>query len=35
MRHAENLKTVNTCEGTHGTRAQIFGRALARWQGFF
>lgn len=35
MRHAQNLETVNTYEGTHDVHALILGRALTGIQAFF
>ena len=35
MRHAANLETVNTCEGTHDVHALILGRAQTSIQAFF
>jgi glutaryl-CoA dehydrogenase len=35
MRHAANLETVNTYEGTHDIHALILGRALTGLQAFF
>jgi len=35
MRHAQNLETVNTYEGTHDVHALILGRALTGLQAFF
>ena len=35
MRHLMNLKTVNTCEGTHDVYAPILGRAQTGLQAFF
>lgn len=35
MRHAQNLETVNTYEGTHDVHALILGRAQTRIQAFF
>ena len=34
MRHAQNLETVNTYEGTHDVHALILGRAHHRHPGF-
>ena len=35
MRHAQNLETVNTYEGTHDIHALILGRAITGLQAFF
>ncbi|MEJ2036345.1 MAG: acyl-CoA dehydrogenase [Maritimibacter sp.] len=35
MRHAQNLETVNTYEGTHAVHALILGRAITDLQAFF
>ncbi|MEJ1991160.1 MAG: acyl-CoA dehydrogenase [Maritimibacter sp.] len=35
MRHAQNLETVNTYEGTHDVHALILGRAITDLQAFF
>ena len=35
MRHAANLVTVNTYEGTHDVHALILGRAITGLQAFF
>jgi glutaryl-CoA dehydrogenase len=35
MRHAQNLETVNTYEGTHDVHALILGRAQTGMQAFF
>ena len=35
MRHAANLETVNTYEGTHDVHALILGRAQTNLQAFF
>ena len=35
MRHAPNLETVNTYEGTHDIHALILGRAQTGLQAFF
>ena len=35
MRHAANLETVNTYEGTHDVHALILGRAQTNIQAFF
>ncbi|MFN8723046.1 MAG: acyl-CoA dehydrogenase [Rhodospirillales bacterium] len=35
MRHAQNLETVNTYEGTHDVHALILGRAVTGLQAFF
>ena len=35
MRHAQNLETVNTYEGTHDVHALILGRALTGIQSFY
>ncbi|OXS98992.1 glutaryl-CoA dehydrogenase, partial [Notoacmeibacter marinus] len=35
MRHAQNLETVNTYEGTHDVHALILGRAQTDIQAFF
>ena len=35
MRHAQNLETVNTYEGTHDVHALILGRAQTELQAFF
>ena len=35
MRHAANLETVNTYEGTHDVHALILGRAITGIQAFF
>jgi glutaryl-CoA dehydrogenase len=35
MRHAQNLETVNTYEGTHDVHALILGRAITGLQAFF
>ena len=35
IRHAVNLETVNTYEGTHDVHALILGRAITGWQAFF
>jgi glutaryl-CoA dehydrogenase len=35
MRHAQNLETVNTYEGTHDVHALILGRAITGIQAFF
>ena len=35
MRHAQNLETVNTYEGTHDIHALILGRAQTGIQAFF
>jgi glutaryl-CoA dehydrogenase len=35
MRHAQNLETVNTYEGTHDVHALILGRAITGVQAFF
>ncbi|EHK54793.1 acyl-CoA dehydrogenase [Allomesorhizobium alhagi] len=35
MRHAQNLETVNTYEGTHDVHALILGRAQTGFQAFF
>ena len=35
MRHAQNLETVNTYEGTHDVHALILGRAITDIQAFF
>ncbi|MEM6667275.1 MAG: acyl-CoA dehydrogenase family protein, partial [Pseudomonadota bacterium] len=35
MRHAQNLETVNTYEGTHDVHALILGRAQTGLQAFF
>jgi alkylation response protein AidB-like acyl-CoA dehydrogenase len=35
MRHAQNLETVNTYEGTHNVHALILGRAQTGLQAFF
>ncbi len=35
MRHAANLETVNTYEGTHDIHALILGRAQTGLQAFF
>jgi glutaryl-CoA dehydrogenase len=35
MRHAQNLETVNTYEGTHDVHALIIGRAITGLQAFF
>jgi glutaryl-CoA dehydrogenase len=35
MRHAANLETVNTYEGTHDVHALILGRAITGLQAFF
>ena len=35
MRHAQNLETVNTYEGTHDIHALILGRAQTGFQAFF
>ena len=35
MRHAQNLETVNTYEGTHDIHALILGRAMTGLQAFF
>ena len=35
MRHAANLETVNTYEGTHDVHALILGRAMTGLQAFF
>jgi glutaryl-CoA dehydrogenase len=35
MRHAQNLETVNTYEGTHDIHALILGRAITGIQAFF
>jgi glutaryl-CoA dehydrogenase len=35
MRHAANLETVNTYEGTHDVHALILGRAQTGLQAFF
>ena len=35
MRHAQNLETVNTYEGTHDIHALILGRAQTGLQAFF
>ena len=35
MRHAQNLETVNTYEGTHDVHALILGRAITGMQAFF
>ena len=32
MRHAANLETVNTYEGTHDVHAPIMGRAITEFQ---
>ena len=34
MRHAQNLETVNTYEGTHDIHALILGRAITGIQAF-
>jgi glutaryl-CoA dehydrogenase len=34
MRHAANLETVNTYEGTHDVHALILGRAITGIQAF-
>ena len=34
MRHAANLETVNTYEGTHDVHALILGRAITGLQAF-
>jgi glutaryl-CoA dehydrogenase len=34
MRHAQNLETVNTYEGTHDVHALILGRAITDLQAF-
>ena len=34
MRHAQNLETVNTYEGTHDIHALIIGRAITGLQAF-
>ena len=34
MRHAQNLETVNTYEGTHDVHALILGRAITGIQAF-
>ena len=34
MRHAQNLETVNTYEGTHDVHALILGRAITGLQAF-
>jgi glutaryl-CoA dehydrogenase len=35
LRHAQNLETVNTYEGTHDVHALILGRAQTGLQAFF
>ncbi|MEP0702958.1 MAG: acyl-CoA dehydrogenase family protein, partial [Lentilitoribacter sp.] len=35
IRHAQNLETVNTYEGTHDIHALILGRAQTGLQAFF
>ena len=35
IRHAVNLETVNTYEGTHDVHALILGRAITGLQAFF
>ena len=35
MRHAQNIETVNTYEGTHDVHALILGRAITGLQAFF
>jgi glutaryl-CoA dehydrogenase len=35
MRHAQNLETVNTYEGTHDIHALIIGRAITGIQAFY
>jgi len=35
MRHAQNLETVNTYEGTHDIHSLILGRAITGVQAFF
>ena len=35
MRHAANLETVNTYEGTHDIHSLILGRAITGHQAFF
>jgi glutaryl-CoA dehydrogenase len=35
MRHAQNLETVNTYEGTHDVHALVLGRAITGIQAFF
>lgn len=35
MRHAQNLETVNTYEGTHDIHSLILGRAITGHQAFF
>ncbi len=35
MRHAQNLETVNTYEGTHDVHALILGRAITGLPGLF
>ena len=35
MRHAQNLETVNTYEGTHDVHALILGKAQTGLQAFF
>ena len=35
IRHAQNLETVNTYEGTHDIHALIIGRAITGHQAFF
>jgi len=35
MRHAQNLETVNTYEGTHDVHALILGRAITGLQAFY
>ena len=35
MRHAQNLETVNSYEGTHDVLALILGRAITGLQAFF
>jgi glutaryl-CoA dehydrogenase len=35
LRHAQNLETVNTYEGTHDIHALILGRAITGHQAFF
>ena len=35
MRHAQNLESVNTYEGTHDVHALVLGRAMTGLQAFF
>lgn len=35
IRHAQNLETVNTYEGTHDVHALILGRAITGLQAFY